>query len=185
MSWHKCLALSEPQFLICKVELLLALPCGSDLERTLRLGVSVKDLQRECSIDRHSGTQIWERRWGLVDPAPLGWEGKNGNLNHIPTGAQVSVSLWACVASSGWVGGRTLVPASGPLPLPPTTRQKEEGETERPPVGILFLRNGQSASPVLQKGSTRRGFQCCLRWSSRGHQKGDPESPPDLNHRNH
>ena len=85
--------------------------------------------------------------------APLVWEGKTGTST---TSRQGLRFLFHCGPVQPPVtGGRALVPASSPTP-----RQKEEGETERAPVGTALLRNGHSASSVPQKWCTQAGFQC-------------------------
>ena len=113
----------SPSFPIRKVRLLLSLPCGGHFESSASLGMCVKDFTQRV-LDSHSGTRIWERRWGLRRPCSCRVGRKNRNLNHIPAGAQVSVSLWACVASSGC--GRREGTGASILPPPPGRRRKEK-----------------------------------------------------------
>lgn len=108
-------------------------------------------------------------------------ERKNRNLNHMPAGFCFTGFCGLCSLQGLWREGGHWCQYPSLTP-----RQKEEGGTERPPMGTLLFRMG--ILPAQFSGRwfyqcTHRGFQRFPQWSLCSHQTVGPGSPPDLSHR--
>ncbi|XP_074194289.1 3',5'-cyclic-AMP phosphodiesterase 4A isoform X2 [Rhinolophus sinicus] len=107
-------------------------------------------------------------------------ERKNRNLNHMPAGFCFTGFCGLCSLQGLWREGGHWCQYPSLTP-----RQKEEGGTERPPMGTLLFRMG--ILPAQFSGRwfyqcTHRGFQRFPQWSLCSHQTVGPGSPPDLSH---
>lgn len=116
-----------------------------------------------------------------TDPVPQDGKEKTGTSTTSPQGFRFLFHCGLCrLQGLWWEGGHWCQSA------PPAPRQKKGG-TERLLMGTSLFRMGILPAQFSIRGFyqyTHRGFQHFPRWSLCSHNKGSPESSPDLSHRN-